>query len=126
MAFPCAMVLMVNSREDNYNLVLDEIIKMVQEDVGGPGVFSPDIIHIDGEMSAYNSFKAKFPLADILSCYFHIIKNFRSHLCQIGFKNRLDHNHDDFCHHYIILPLSACVLGLVWYLSRKIRINSHL
>ena len=97
MAIPCAMIMMVNSREANYDLVIRNLKEKIKDDVGGLGEpFSPDIIHLDCEQSAYLAFKKNFASAEIVFCYFHLVKALRSNLCQMGYKNRLEHKHADY------------------------------
>ena len=59
--------------------------------------FSPQRIHMDCELVPFNIFKEIFPTADILLCLFHLTQSFRRKLWNLGFKNKTDHCHSDYC-----------------------------
>lgn len=78
---PIFYALLPNKSRETY----DRLFRMVKELVPN---FDPKSITCDFEIAAFKSVAEIFPTTEIRGCFFHLAKNMKKHLCELGLINR--------------------------------------
>ena len=55
---------------------------------------APNYIHCDFELAAINAFKNAFPNVLMSGCFFHLVKNLKKHIGELGLLTRYNNDAD--------------------------------
>lgn len=84
---PVIYALLPNKQQATYARMIG-LVKDLQ-----PGA-SPEKISCDFELGAINAFKEAFPNAELLGCFFHLVKNMKKHLAHMNLLSRYNTDAD--------------------------------
>ncbi|XP_018493708.1 uncharacterized protein LOC100897964 [Galendromus occidentalis] len=78
---PLCYALLPNKNQATYSRMLDLLLEAWPQ-------FSPRRVSLDFELGLINAFRLAFPEARIDGCLFHLVKNMKSKLCDLGLWTR--------------------------------------